>query len=313
MIDEKIRADLGLDIPFVRGSDIPVRNCHHFCTDGNAVDLMFRDEQDYIDGMNRIFVTVREFDVLILAFALMDTHVHFILYGDADECRGFFRKYLNRTSRAFFLRYSERRKLGNVPVRHQIITDDRYLKTAICYTLKNPVDAGLSFQACDYPWSSGSLYFRTAGRWTSPRWLDANGSGLGVVEGRSVLKTRKKVPDEALLIDGVVCPSEYVAVGVVERLFKTVKSYSYFMRMTREDEIDEREGLYSRLSIPLQEMRQNRNELSVEMFGEANIRKLDVGRRMKLAKEMKRRFRSSPKQIAKLCGLVYDQLKDKFP
>ena len=75
----QIVSDLGLDAPFVKGQHIPVKNCWHFSTDGNAVDAIFEDEDDFIDGMNRVYVTLQAYRVIILAFSLMDTHVHFIL------------------------------------------------------------------------------------------------------------------------------------------------------------------------------------------------------------------------------------------
>ena len=76
---KKMASDLGLDAPFVKGSVRSVRNCWHFSTDGNAVDVMFYDDTDFRNGMNRIFIVVDAYDVVILAFSLMDTHIHFIL------------------------------------------------------------------------------------------------------------------------------------------------------------------------------------------------------------------------------------------
>ena len=89
-LDQKLLAqivsDLGLDLPFVKGRRITIKNCWHFSTDGNAVDSMFYDDDDFIAGMNRVFIVVRGYNVVILAFSLMDTHLHFILYGTFEEC-----------------------------------------------------------------------------------------------------------------------------------------------------------------------------------------------------------------------------------
>ena len=83
---EQLVTDLGLNRPFVKGQTIPINNCWHFSTDGNAIDCLFYDDGDFIAGMNRIYITVRGYNVIILAFSLMDTHVHFVLYGEFDEC-----------------------------------------------------------------------------------------------------------------------------------------------------------------------------------------------------------------------------------
>ncbi|MBR1795278.1 MAG: hypothetical protein IJ755_08295 [Bacteroidales bacterium] len=61
-IDQKllaqIESDLGLHVPFVKGRQIRIKNCWHFSTDGNAVDSMFENDDDFIAGMNRIFIVL---------------------------------------------------------------------------------------------------------------------------------------------------------------------------------------------------------------------------------------------------------------
>ena len=165
----QIVSDLGLNVSFLKGQDIPVRNCWHFSTDGNAVDTMFY-EGDFMDGMNRVFVTLKGYKVIILAFSLMDTHVHFILYGAFEECNRFVHDYVRRTSWYLAVKYGENHKFENVPIRHQLIDTDYYLKVAICYTVKNAPVAGISHNALDYPWSSGPLYFKRPAEMAGRRW-----------------------------------------------------------------------------------------------------------------------------------------------
>ena len=144
----RIESDLGLNLAFRKGADIPVSNCWHFCTDGNSVDTMFYDEQDFIDGMNRIYPVSRSSGVVILAFVLMDTHIHFILYGAYDDCNAFIHEYVRRTSMHLAHRHNFARKLRNLSISCQNIGTDSYLRTAICYVLRNPVAAGLKFRQC---------------------------------------------------------------------------------------------------------------------------------------------------------------------
>ena len=175
---EQLVTDLGLNRPFVRGQTIPINNCWHFSTDGNAVDCLFYDDDDFIAGMNRIYITVREYNVIILAFSLMDTHVHFVLYGEFDECNHFMHEYVRRTSIFIAKKHGENNKLDGVPIDYQRVDNDYYLKTVICYTVKNAPVAGVPFNALDYPWSSGPLYFKKAGYWSSPSWQGKSQYGL---------------------------------------------------------------------------------------------------------------------------------------
>ena len=62
--------------------------------------------------------------------------------------------------------------------------------------------------------------------------------------------------------------------------------------------------------MPIQEMRQHKNELCHEMFGVETVRTLDMRQRLMLARALRSRFNSSLKQIARLTGLVYEEVKD---
>ena len=312
---EQLVTDLGLNRPFVKGQTIPINNCWHFSTDGNAVDCLFYDDDDFIAGMNRIYITVRGYNVIILAFSLMDTHVHFVLYGEFDECNHFMHEYVRRTSIFIAKKHGENNKLDGVPIDYQRVDNDYYLKTVICYTVKNAPVAGVPFNALDYPWSSGPLYFKKAGYWSSPSWQgkenNLSDSGImGTKTLRKVLKTRD-LPEKNLRMAGsLIFPGEYVAYELVERLFKTTKSFNYFLCRTKEEEVDSKGGTISHLSVPMQEMRQHKNELCLELFNTASIKTLNTSQRLILARTLRSRFNSSIKQIARLCGLVYNEVKD---
>lgn len=310
-----IESDLGLNSHFVKGQDIPVRNCWHFFTDGNKVESVFYDEPDFIRGMNRIYSVLRDYDVTILAFCLMDTHVHFILHGEFDVCYKFMKEYLRRTSMDVSSRHSYHNIFGNSPLSHQIIDDDAYLKTSICYTIKNPPEGGLHYNAYDYPWSSGALYFRKKGLWTSPAWLENLNAGvpaptMSIRQKRIVLGSRKTTDYLFIFPNGLIPPSEYVSYRLVEQLFRTERSYLFFMGKTKSRDVESRGGAISHLSMPIQEMRQHKNELCLELFGTVYSRNLEMGQRIRLAKALRARYNSSLKQIARLCGLVYDEVKD---
>ena len=310
----QIEADLGLNVPFVRGQQIPVRNCWHFSTDGNAVDALFTGEDDFIAGMNRVYVVVQDYHVVILAFSLMDTHLHFLLHGSFAECNRFMHEYVRRTSWYISYTHKENHKLDKVPINYQPVTDDFYLKIVICYIVKNAPVGGIMFNALDYPWSSGPLYFKKSGLWSSPRWTEelSSSSQLGVFQRRELLRTRDQdqVDADVQTIGPLVFPGEYVASRIVERIFKTCKSFNYFLCITKEEDVDARGGTISHLTIPMQEMRQHKNERCREMFGTNSIKGLNTQQRLRLARTLRRNYNSSVKQITRLCGLVYDEVKD---
>ena len=310
----RIISDLGLDRPFVKGQEIPVKNCWHFSTAGNAIDAIFEDDNDFVAGMNRVFVVVKGYRVIILAFSLMDTHLHFILYGEWEECNRFMHEYVRRTSSYISAVHGERHKMKNVPIHYQKIDTDRYLKTAICYTIKNAPVAAIPYMGWDYPWSSGPLYFRKASLWSSPAWQDQTRIvplDDRHIRQRELLRTRNR-QKTVCMIGPLVFPGEYVGYEVVEQLFKTCRSFNFFMCTSRESDVESQGGTISRLSIPMQEMRQYKKELCKEMFGVESLRTLHTEDRLRLARALRTKYNSSVKQIARLCGLVYAEVKDRI-
>jgi REP element-mobilizing transposase RayT len=252
----QIESDLGLNEPYFKGKNIQVKNCWHFYTDGNAVDRMFEDVEDFKAGMNRIFVLHRKYNIIILAFILMDTHVHFILYGPYEECNRFMHMYISMTSRYMSLKYGEKNKFAKLPLSHQAIDNELYLKTAICYVIKNSSTAGLPYLATDYPWSSSPLYFRNIkGNWTAPKWsLPHNLSWLSQIpfkQLRKFLKSRETDYTEAAIVDGIVFPGEYVDIETVERLSPEVFAHVKGSTKPMCANVDMYSGLiYNFLNIP---------------------------------------------------------------
>lgn len=305
---EIILSDLGIGLPIVKGQNMAVRNCWHFSTDGTYAEVLFRDRTDFVDAMNRIYLLARKYRIVVLAFCLMDNHIHLILYGVFEECNRFVHELVRQISSSIARRHGLRHELLTLPVHYQTIDDDFYLKKAVCYVHKNPTAANLAFLPHDYPWSSGSLFFRSRGEWTFP---DRRPETIGSLNGeqrRERFRTREPLPDDLLICGDLILPVNYVPVRIVESLYRSAKAYLYFMNSTREEDVEARGGAISRLSLPDAEMRQHKRVLLKELFGVESSNTLNTQQRIRLGKELRRRFNSSPKQIARLCGLSQDDL-----
>ena len=302
--------DLAIGLPFVKGQNLPVKNCWHFSTDGTVQDVLFRDEDDFIAAMNRIYLLARKYDILILAFCLMDNHIHFILYGAFDEANKFMHEYVRQTSMFIARKHNLSKNLRNLEIHHQDITDDTYLKTAICYVIKNPPVAGLPWQAHDYPWSSGPLYFRSSQSWASPGWLERKGTlaGMSTLRKEQLFHTRESLPDTLEVIDGLILPTNYIPVDLVERIFRSHRSYLFFLAKSKEEDVESRGGAISRLSLPDNELRQHKKEILQELFGRCSSRELSTTQRLRLGRELRRRYNCSVKQVARMVGLRAEEL-----
>lgn len=325
---DKLRSDLALDVAYQPDRPAPlVQNCFHFSSNGNAADELFHDEEDFKDGMNRVAILSLRYSIIILAFVLMDNHVHFVLYGEFDECRSFVHEFMRLTGMALAYRHSERAKTHSIPVDYKTIRDVDYLRTVICYDYKNPTVAGVRYTFYDYPWSSAPILFRSATGWARAMWTTvAAGPDCpqaikdffqikriseinGQIEFRQTLKSHSRLPGDWFLIDGVIFPGCYIPIDIVASIFRTVRSFNFFCCKNSEKEIDKDAGYLSRLSLPDAEAKEHRDKIIMEKFGQRTIRSLNAQERLEVAGTLMRRYRISAKQAARTVRMPLEHVQ----
>lgn len=309
-----LRLDLSIGATFIKGINRPVRNCWHFSSDGNYAFAIFESESGFKAAMNRLALLTLRYKVIILAFCLMDNHIHLILYGSKAECEALAKEFLNLTAHYNSVRHHSGEGTSSIPVSHQAIEDEEYLLNAICYDLRNPPVSGLKYTYYDYPWSSGPLYFRSRDNWSSPLWtrfgdcpdefrkyLGVRYAGeMGVRELKSILGSDQAIPDDWLLYDGMVLPSSFIPVEIVEELFRSHKAFNYFAGRNKEKEIEEMMGTWAGLNLQDSEMRQHRDTEMKSLFGTDKIRTLSLPQRIEIGKILRRKYVTSIKQIARI-------------
>ena len=133
---------------------------YHVCTDGAAISWMFQDEQDFIAGINRIAICHLKTCVSVIAYVLMDNHVHFVLYGTMPQCKSFITLYKRLTGKWILLKYGIGDYLKHLPTDILHIDSEERLLNTIAYLDRNPLVAGFAKLPGEYPWGSARCYFR---------------------------------------------------------------------------------------------------------------------------------------------------------
>lgn len=312
-IDQTVIEDLGLNQRQPKNQAIPVRHCYHGYSDGGRTDVLFADDAAFKRAMNKLAVMTHEWDVLLLAYCLMDNHFHLILYGECENCKKFLTEYARRISIS-----DASVSAREIVVSIKSLEDNAYLKTAICYVLRNPIVARLPYHPASYPYSSGFLLFSGDGSnpWCAPLWkrLSPETDGirridhLTVRDRRRLTGSRKGIPGEWLVAGGVIFPGHYVSYELCEKLFGTTRGFSYYMSSCREADFEQNQGVFDHLSISDKEMRQYRDENIRLKFGVQGIRCLSAQQRGLLARQLKRDYHCSNKQLARLVHLCPEQI-----
>lgn len=286
------------------------RGFYHLFSDGFRTDALFEDKAAFVAAMNIIAVCFLKCKVVIPAFCLMDNHVHFVLYGTLKECCEFRDRFAHKYSLWYYNRYSCRRS-EPIDFGIKLMEDEKYILNSIAYVLRNGIAAGYIYCAEDYPWSSAGLYFRrpeTLAALTA-EWTEV--SLLTIRKRREMFQTMNDIPgDWKVTPEGFLWPGNYVDYQVVEKLFRTPKSFAFFMGQSKEDEISMSLGAREHVALPDMELREKAVAHSRRMFRTSNLRELDADRRMRLAKTLRKEYRCSYKQIARIIHLDQKYLKE---
>ena len=127
---------------------------HHVIQRGNRRQPVFFYPNDKTFYLKLLKEQVDKHHVKILAYCLMDNHVHLILVPSTSESLA---KAVAETHRRFTchinIRYSWRGYLWQGRF-NSFVMDEPYLLRALRYVENNPVRAGIVKKAEDYQWSS---------------------------------------------------------------------------------------------------------------------------------------------------------------
>ena len=273
----------------------------------NAV--MFRDDEDFTAGMNYVaIVASRHSRVKVVAFILMSNHVHFVLIGTREDVDAFTLDFKVRYSLYFSRKYGVKGllKRNEIDVR-EIETTPEAKEQAIAYVLMNCVAANICFQANQYPWGTGNIYFnpsRPAGR--------VLGSMSGREKERLLHTNDNNLPSNWIVSDeGVILPQNYVDVEIVESCFRTPKRMGFFLQNSSKAkkrlEIDENLPAFTDQAIlgilP---------QLYRSLFRKNSFQELRPEEQTELMRQIRFRFSANIHQIARVCGLTYAEATKKI-
>lgn len=272
----------------------------HICTDGRVLPWMFQDERDFIAGVNRIGICSLRTGVKVIAFVLMDNHIHFVLQGTMPQCKVFITLYKQLTGTWIHIRYGLNDFLKLLPTNIMLLDTEERLLNTIAYIDRNPVVAGYRYLATEYPWGSARYLFKNSREEKDVKPL----SMLSCRSLRSMLRTRVVLPGHWRIDSkGMLCPDSFIDASVIESYFKTPVRYSYFLSKKLEGIVEQELESSQRVFIPDIELRAIVRKMISEEFGKDSIAELDVNARLAIARKLRYSYASTIKQISRMVHL----------
>ncbi len=129
---------------------------YHVVIKGNGGQIIFEEDADRERFLRTLGKYIREEPFEILAYCLMDNHVHLLMHAEHDLDR-IMKRITCSYAYYFNTKYERTGHLFQDRYRSEPIEDERYLLTVIRYIHNNPQKAGISRRE-DYLWSSWREY-----------------------------------------------------------------------------------------------------------------------------------------------------------
>lgn len=272
----------------------------HVCTDGKSLPWMFQDEADFIAGVNRIGICHLRTGTKVIAYVLMDNHVHFVLYGTMLRCKEFITLYKQLTGTWIYVKYGINDYLRLLPTNILLLDTEERLLNTIAYIDRNPVIAGYRYLTTEYPWGSARYVFKDSQEEQDVTPL----LSLSLREQRRLFYTRVNLPSNwKVNSQGMLCPNSFVDVSVIESYFKTPVRYSYFLAKKLEGTVEQELESSQRIFIPDLDLRKIVKAMISQDYDKDSITDLDVNARLAIAKKIRYRYASSTKQISRMVHL----------
>jgi len=130
---------------------------YHVVIRGINRQRVFEDDEDRLTFLDRLRIAKDASKASLLAFCLMDNHVHLII-EQGEERLGVTMKRLSvRYVSWYNMKYGRVGHLFQDRYKSEAIESDAYLVTVLRYVYNNPMKAGLCDSARNYAWSSCRL------------------------------------------------------------------------------------------------------------------------------------------------------------
>lgn len=281
-----------------------MKKCYLVTTEHLKEGLWFRDEEDFVAGMNFIAIQAHQSNVTVLAFVLMSNHLHFVLLGSWDDVRAFIDGVKTRHSRYLFHKYGIQELLRRNPVDiREVSSMNEGFEMAIAYSQMNPVAANICSHPTQYPWGTGNLFFCGVRR---------TGTRLGDLSKRARIRllhsTQEDLPAHWMVgKEGYVLPESYVDIDFVERLYRTPGRMNYFLSNSSKARRRLESSDIHQPAFRDQSILAVLPDLCRSLFQKSKFKDLTVEQQVEVLRQLRRRFSANVHQVARVTGLTYEK------
>lgn len=294
------------DFGFLNGKHI-----WHLCTPGEIQCVIFRNSEDFRQGMNIVGVSASEFrdSVNILTFELMSNHVHFVVQGNKEDIESFF-KFFRLKLRRILLRQNRVSDLTGFDYSLHLVDSENYLRTLILYVNRNGYVANINETPFSYEWGANKYFFNEFLSFENKIMV----SSMFKRERDDYFHSKNiSFPDNYHLVNGYISPVCYCKIKECECLFQS--AHQYFTMISRNVESFKEIAQVSgdKIIYTDEEIFSACIYFARKNFEKGKLGALDKNEKIELAKHLHFNYNASNKQISRMLKIEESLLAALFP
>ena len=282
----------------------------HLCTDGTEQQIIFRNAEDFCAAMNALAIVLAISDVRLIAFALMNNHIHLILAGDKEGCKDVFRLLVKRLKKYYKLKGRPDILDGFVCGEPIEITSLAQMRIEIAYVHRNPFVARADSLPYSYRWSSGSVYFNDMAKSCPGTPFNKLPFALrtNIFQGRV-----SPLPDNYKWSGEYIYPSSFVCYQLGESFFRNAAEYFVKISKIQEDHCLMVQKYGEDQLLNYEEGYSVAASLAYSMYKNHIPSTLLVDQKKEVAKKLHYEYHVPNKQIASLLKMEISFISQMFP
>lgn len=270
---------------------------YHICAKGTDARNFILCTDDSYAAFNLIGVCAANSRAIVVSFSIEDSHPHILLWGTYDDCLAFMLMFDN-----LYRHHAAATRIRDTELYlhcelYPIGDDEDYLRNVAVYTIIQPTKDGKPI-----------MYFDQRGTIRKPeRFGDQD-----AVMKRLLLHSRSlTIPDDWMVCNGFILPSNYIDVSRFERIYGTHNRFRVFLSSPRKREEEMLRRMSEHRGVMLEDMEARKvcGDVCKLRFGTRDPRRLDAPQRISLAQELRREYRMTFRQLATVVRLPETELQ----
>lgn len=281
----------------------------HLYTKGLETDVLFYSDQERSIALNYMAIACYETGCILLAFAIMTNHFHFLLLGEREQVAEFYERFL-QLLKNYYSHHGRSLPASSLEPGLTPIEDVKHFRTELAYVIRNAFVVNPDVNVFADPWSSGNLYFNPL--------LVREGLPASALKGRALREFTKSriitsVDLRMHIKDGVAQPWSFVDYKKAESFYDNARQFVNSVLKNVEAQVETSLRYGEDPALNDDEMWPIVFGLCRDKFKADRPALLSPEDKKQLAIQLKNRYRSSNKQLARLLGLPLKEVDAMYP